>query len=1151
MLDRIGEFKQEFTCENADKISEIKFSVEDLYNKNFKDVSELVSELRILIAKLSDDDSNSRAAALAKVLDNFIALKELMHTLNDKTADVLAQKVDVILADFDAVKAVLNKVDENVDADMTRQLSIIENNFESLVSQITILFEKADNALVNRINSEFSTMSEKMQELVDQKLESYKDKIENTFETLQAKTIEQSEYLQERIAGLNTALKSMWEEQSDENYKQIEEVADRLKAVLDENIKLTAVDYVSLKNKLKEFAGNIEDNNKNLTQDLKAQLDDITKYIDSVLEIQAQEALVKQEELKDVISQAAEKSLEENKSSLNLFEASVNDVLEQVKVAISNAVSATEKLSQENKEALKQNEANVSELVEKTATASSNENKSLFAQIETAIADKFNTLKSIFTEVSAGELQALDGYICNLAEQLELQKQAVEATKNALNTIIKEELKLTSQNIEKETDVIIAELIEQFDIIKKSQADDVVNLTSRMEEIVNAHIYNNIEDLKSYLDIKTDSSVLSSKLDNLKIEMSTSIENVITNLNKMLSTEVFTTAMADFKLANELLINTAVDGVNNKIQAFIKENNEEITSVLNKNGKEIQDKLALFDKKFIDTVVDKYEEIKLATSKYNEAFSSIQNSFREVFSQFENVKDDVNSRIEQLEKTILTSADSTNKEIASLNQCLENLRSQISNKSFDEAFQASINKQISSLENLISDQLGYIEDINELCVTNLPDVAELNALVKHTVLDKLNSFNEKLEKQDIEATIDSELKVLKSDIITQFLNIFNQISFVAEQEEILDFIQDKHDELITILSHIVTTADEISDVKDNVAVVDGKINELRDDIELLNEKITAIMSSDGDIDYVYSLHDLESDIANLRLALNEIKTNDHGQDFADLISSTNEIYNLVESVKTELPTKTDFEGMAEDIMSISTRTNKLILASDESYKSLQDNLQDFKLVINDLDERTRNFAEDAGINRIDSKLNAINSMVTNGAKTNQVFNQVFEYLAEWVDNASVQINSISNKVETLDDISQIKDMLAELKAGAEDNTESVELIEALGDVFDKQAKKISTLEKKLDKIIVETTVNNKVDFSSMEDTLNKFLVAMEEKLSTQQDKISSLEEKLMSIASLADSKETAQLTKKVGGMDKQIAKLNKSIEKIAAHVIEE
>ena len=474
----------------------------------------------------------------------------------------------------------------------------------------------------------------------------------------------------------------------------------------------------------------------------------------------------------------------------------------------------------------------------------------------------------------------------------------------------------------------------------------------------------------------------------------------------------------------------------------------------------------------------------------------------------------------------------TNSEVRALNESFENLRSQISNKSFDEAFQASINKQITDLETLIKEQLVHIEDISELCANSLPDLTELNVLVKHSVLKSINDFSEKLEDNNLQ----EQLETLKSELVTQILNVFNQISFVAEQEEILDFIQEKHDELINVLSHIVTNS------SDNFEFV-------KSEIKHLNEKINSIISSEGDIDYIYSLQDLETDIANLRLVLNDMKENGHGQELADLINSTNDIYKLVEMI----PNKSDFDAMAEDIVSISTRTNKLILASDESYKTLHDNLQDFKLVINDLDERTRNFAEESGMNRIDTKLNAINSMMINGAKTNQVFNQVFEYLAEWVDNAGVQINAISDKVETLSEIGQIKDMLIDLKAGTEDNTESEELVEALGTVFEKQAKRISALETKIDRIIVETTINNqnnKLDMTPLEETLNKFLVAMDEKISAQQAKINSLEAKLEDMTQILEDKDTSALTKKVGGMDRQIAKLNKSIEKIASHVVE-
>ena len=427
--------------------------------------------------------------------------------------------------------------------------------------------------------------------------------------------------------------------------------------------------------------------------------------------------------------------------------------------------------------------------------------------------------------------------------------------------------------------------------------------------------------------------------------------------------------------------------------------------------------------------------------------------------------------------------------------------------------------------------MEYLEDISELCSNNLPELTEMNALIKYSIKQSISDLTSKIDSNDF--NMEQCFAKLKSDIITQFINVFNQISFVAEQEEILDFIQEKHSELITVLSHIVTSVDDVEQVKDNIAVVDNKMDSLKEDIDLINEKITAIMSSDGNVEYVYSLQDLESDIANLRIALNDMKEKVSKFGADDL--------------------KQGFESIAEDIVSISTRTNKLLLATDESHKVLQDNLQDFKLVINDLDERTKNFAHESGMDIIDRKLGSINTMIKQGAQTNQVFNQVFEYLAEWVDKAGAQISAISERVETLNDIGQIRVMLEDLRAQNADNSEGEELVEALGNVFEKQAKRISSLEAKLDRVIVENNINNKnnkIDMTPMEKTLNRFLAAMDDKMMSQQDKINSLESKLEEVMSLVDNKDTAQLTKKVGGMDRQIAKLNKSIEKIASHVVE-
>ena len=1458
ILDKVAEFQQDFTCENADKISEIKFVSENLHSKSIQnamdikaelkgEIAQLIGTLRLNVEELTEqiagtglkveganneiisyikndfgamvdnsvdelgskvtdfsanieariDDivskfgnmeeavdnltnktTSSLTSTLAKILDNFVSLKALIGTLNDKAADDLKKNVDILTNDFAKLRDKVDTVDANIDEDLTRQLALIETNFEMLNQSITNLFAHNDALLGERLNIGLTNISGSIKETVVQNLEQYKGQVEELFNNVSAKNEAQANFISEKVLELNKILQNTLVQQNANSENSLKEIANNLKHILDENIELTSADYDALKNKLDTFAKEIEEKNNVLSENFKAQLDDIAKFVDSGLEIQAREVNTKFNEIIEnvqVISSAeealkadvAEKvasisgdintlktditnsmssnstllagKLEEILSDLsakddNLFaslsklsteaqnliqaqqsasiskadevlaelreliknatsinqenietqvnsslrelsrlirEAStaqqenivgqVNNILQNIDILSKDSSSAAQELEnlinsvaaaqQENvnarinsiiqelqalgkdagdraallRQSLAENvtgemdelfnkihspfeehslnlltqlsnvssktledlnakaidfkasfetlnerldkdeisrmnifQSQLKELsntfnvligeakdVTKSEVSAISEtliknSKEAMEEVEQSIEDKVNSILAASADIAAGELQSMEMFTNKILEQIDINKQTAVACRDFVNNFVKSELNIIADNIEKEADVIVKDLLEQMNMMREFQKDELSKLTIHIESSVEDYIYNHINDLKSYIDVKTDSSGLNSKIDSIGTDLRRSAEDMLAASNKLLQASVFDDAMSDMKKANEILVSTMAENLNSQLQNFI-------TSNISQN---ISDKFNLFDKKFTDTVVDKYEEIKLISSKYNTSFVEIEAAVQDLLSKFVVSKDEIN-------KTITTVLEGINGSLDELSLSFADLKTQILNKTFDEAFQTSVNNQIQGLEDLIREQFGYLEDITDLCGANLPELTEMNAVIKYSVLQAIEGVNSKLEAQD--TSVQNELNNLKTDIITQFLNIFNQISFVAEQEEILDFIQEKHSELITVLSHIVTTIEDVGTVKDNLAVVDNKVDTLKEDIDLINEKITSIISSDGDIDYVYSLQDLESDIANLRLSLNEIKQDNKSKELEELISSTNDIYELVDSIKKEIPNfnteefKKDFDALNEDIVSISTRTNKLILASDESYKTLQENLQDFKLVINDLDERTRNFAQDAGLDKIDNKLGAINTMIQNGAKTNQVFNQVFEYLAEWVDNAGAQITSISDKVETLDDIGQIKVMLEDLKAEAEDNSDSAELIEALSNVFDKQAKKIASLEAKLDRVIVETTINNKnnkIDMSPLEETLNRFLVAIDDKMSSQQDKINSLESKLEDVAAMFNPKDTAQLTKKVGGMDRQIAKLNKSIEKIASHVVE-
>ena len=993
-----AESREKTASELAEKLESIKDFISNTSSANAESREKTAFELCEKLTSLSDSindmvkvSDESNAVKFNYLADKIESLKQYITDDSKTSHNDIINKITEMRDCFDDVKDVLGKIDENVDGDLTRQISIIESNFESFVVQMSAIFDKKEDSLTDRLKNEIGIASENISEHLSNKFDEYKTTVESLFGNLSSQASEQTSFLKKRVEEMDSEVHSALEHQSEFNINQLNIIEEKLKAILDENIKIKESDYDELKNKVGDFAQEIANGNVSLIQNIKSQIDDITKYLNSVIDINEQETTSKYNDL--------------------------NALLERAVATIS----------------------------EKT-----------------------------------NNINTLDESIESLKEQIELQKNMIESSQAMVESILKSEVEYISKTVERGTEDLVSDLSEQFNMLKQAQNDSVTDITSAVENIISDHVYNNIEDLKAYFNANLSTDVYSEKLDNLKLDILSVLEKLVINVNKMIDSDNFASALSDFRLANEILINTAIDGINDKIRDFIKENMSSVVSELSENAKSIESKLSLFDKKFVETLTDKYEEIKLESMKNNESLNMIRDAFESVRNDLKNANGDVSEKLYSLVEKL---ENMQNDNFRELSESFDKLREQVLNNIADNSDKEEYKKQLNEIESMVREQLGYLDDINELCVNSLPDVVEVNSILKNSIISKLDGLLNRISSD--ESTLANDLKTVKSDIINQILNVFNQISFVTEQEEILDFIQEKHDELIAVLSHMVTSTEDIATIK----------NEVRQ----INQKINNIISSNGDIDYIYSLQDIESDIANLRIVLNEMKENSQNDEIKNLAESTEGIYRLVETIKNELPTREEFENISEDLVSISTRTNKLILASDESYKMLQDNIQGFRLVIDDLDERTRNFAEESGMNKIDSKLNAINNMMINGARSNQVFNQVFEYLAEWVDSASTQINTMENKI---------------------------------------------------DKVVETTGKKTKVDTKSMEETLKHFLSEIGSKMELQQKKIDILEKSLSEIKSMLNEKETASLTKKIGGMDKQIAKLNKSIEKLASNVIE-
>ena len=220
------------------------------------------------------------------------------------------------------------------------------------------------------------------------------------------------------------------------------------------------------------------------------------------------------------------------------------------------------------------------------------------------------------------------------------------------------------------------------------------------------------------------------------------------------------------------------------------------------------------------------------------------------------------------------------------------------------------------------------------------------------------------------------------------------------------------------------------------------------------------------------MQDVETDIAKLRMILNEISDAAPNEELNQLSDNVSKIENTVKDLQTTLTQeefarfKADFDKINEDIVSISTRTNTLLLNSDNSYKSLSEGLDAFRDMVNNLNDKV-NYLDNTEIQkRIERKIAGINNAMAASASSNKVIKEVLMYLGEWVDNATVNMNALSDKVQEIDnvndEIGNVKDTIQELKNYV---PEKADLFKTLEDKFEEQQERIDRLEMKLEKVL--------------------------------------------------------------------------------------
>lgn len=453
--------------------------------------------------------------------------------------------------------------------------------------------------------------------------------------------------------------------------------------------------------------------------------------------------------------------------------------------------------------------------------------------------------------------------------------------------------------------------------------------------------------------------------------------------------------------------------------------------------------LAGEDSAEIDDIKTTLKTIENEINKLNSEQAVQGSEYSEIFDTIKDSLDVIEYKIESGEtEENIKKLSETDAKITSMLELLNHKIDIIS--SSEDSLNAA--EDIEDVKQLILAQTDYIErfernsktDAVKKCLKELTE--EVNYLSSNS-----NTNSKQVQKA---------MKDMKESIMAAVVTIFEQVSFVEETEDIKDFVEEKTD------------------------VINQNLVEV-------TKQLKQITSSTEDTDYNYSMQDIESDLAKLRLALNELQNNSIESQSSELSNISDTLYKITSSV--------------EELQNSMT----------------QDDIKDLKYDINNgLEGIGKNLT-----NQISRKVDKVTKLLEKSSDSDKVMRQALIYMGEWIDSASESMNKISTNS---DEIVDVKSAIEDLKSSM---PEHKEILTSLEEKFDEQQERLSYFEKQISK-----------------------LGTLEDRFDEQQERIDRLEMTIEKVLSAVEDIDDSRVTRKIDKIDKQLAKLSTNIEKLASYV---
>ena len=1054
------------------------------------EISDVKSNLEEKCDNVSEDISQNVSSAFASTKISMENVIVAMNNLNDMLKEQSEKNAETILANIDELNGKVDEFSTDIVDELRSSFSDIKTGFSSdiasNISDLKLHLGDVVESLRNYV-SELNDNSETSKKVVDEKIskkllametaiENCSDVYEDKMATLQVKLAEFAQNVQNTSSDVNEKISSSIEELGDikqeivsvqdalgEVKSSADEKTEKFLMLLDENVKeiLTVIENLE-KSTLKDINSSINENIDLVENKFSTVLDVLEKFnsetglagsIEEKFSALKQEIGLVNTDITGTIQSSRDEILqnfEDIKKSFDDFsDYDFNKLMADLKILLETSfmnfsVDVNGELASSS-EAIMRLEQAYKDIFNKITL------------IEDCVAEKLQNdieLLNITIETNSKNLQCLfeeklDEYIGDMKSQIANMLE---------DTRVVDAISNTKEEINVKLDVVL----DKQDNIEKNITETISNNAEDVSNKIYGNIFSLGEELKNHIKSTCDEVVEKTVDQTVKQTVEQTVEKCDTSkceknidiLNQKVDALVLSTDKDEIlNSIDELGAKTeqANDVLNQKIDALvISTDNEEILHSLeeieakaDKTGSDLTETLesliARVDiiasddslKSDLENITEKLDDFEENTEYFKNALDTLSNKVDIIAA--DNSLDILYDKFDEFSET----EDKVAEMLTALHQKVDVIA--MDDNDFD------IEEEIDDIKELIFEQRKYFEVASD---------EKANAIDKYLkdVLLKLDNVDLEKNSEDIKETIMNAL-----------VSLVDQISFVEETEEIKDFVEEKTD-----------------------AIKQGLIE--------VQNQLRQLASPDDDFGYSYTLQDVESDIAKLRVAITHLS----GNDFENLSGDIKKIVNSVEGLETTLTQeqiiglKGNIEKLNEDILSISSRTNKILLTSDESNKALNDGLNNFGNLVEKLEDRLEYLDNTEATERLERKIESIQSMAVESANADKVFHQVMMYLGEWIDTTTENISSITEKtseinlikenvndvIEKVSDIQDIKDNIEELRSAV---PEKYELLSELENKFEQQEARIDRLEMKLEKILStleekdDMVLNRKVD----------------------------------------------------------------------------